>query len=534
MMAVIAFSSSRPDSPENLHPFERLIVTLSSTFSSIDAEAVSETLDRALEDIGTAFGMDECAMLAFEGSGARVVASWAAAGATRWTDEDVPATPWLAQRLSRNAVVAMNANTEFPQVAAPDRAHAERMGVGARLAVPVAIDGRVAFGVVIGTRQRHVSWEVPVIDRLRLLGEIVGGGLVRHQQGENVRSRKAAPERAVATTATDDLYLQEQERIWREHDEIIGESPAFRVAMNRLAQVAPLDATVLLLGETGTGKELFARALHQRSRRRDRALVRVNCAALPPSLIESELFGHERGAFTGAVTARQGRFELADGGTIFLDEIGDLAPELQAKLLRVLQEGEFERVGSSKTRQVDVRVIAGTHVDLEKAMTEERFRADLYYRLSVFPIALPPLRERTGDIEQLVWFFIHRRQRDLGRRITKIPADVMEVLQRHDWPGNVRELENVIERALICSSDGTLRLDDPLRPAANRLPAECGDNLDAIQRVHIERVLRDCGGRINGAGNAAERLGLHPNTLRFRIKKLGVVNPHRQRSGLET
>jgi len=295
-----------------------------------------------------------------------------------------------------------------------------------------------------------------------------------------------------------------------------------------------LDALGIAIGETGTGKELFARALHQRSRRRDRALVPVNCAALPPSLIESELFGHERGAFTGAVTMRQGRFELADGGTIFLDEIGDLAPELQAKLLRVLQEGEFERVGSSKTRQVDVRVIAGTHVDLEQAMTDGAFRADLYYRLSVFPISLPPLRERLDDIEQLVWFFIHRRQRDLGRRITKIPADVMEVLQRHDWPGNVRELENVIERALICSTDGTLRLDDPLRSAANRLPTECGDNLDGIQRAHIERVLRDCGGRINGAGNAAERLGLHPNTLRFRIKKLGVVNPHRHRSGMDT
>jgi len=533
-MAVIAFSSSRPDSSETPHPFERLVVTLSATFSSIDPEAVNETLDRTLEEIGTAFGMDECAMLSFEGPNARVVASWAVPPAIRWTDEDVPATPWLAQRLSRNAVVAMNATTEFPQMAAPDRAHAERMGVGARLAVPIAIDGRVAFGLVIGTRQRHVSWEVTVVDRLRLVGEIVGGGLARYQQTEAVRTRKTAPERAVATSATDGLYLEEEERIRREHDEIIGESPALRVAMNRLGQVAALDATVLLLGETGTGKELFARALHQRSRRRERTLVRVNCAALPPSLIESELFGHERGAFTGAVTARQGRFELADGGTIFLDEIGDLAQELQGKLLRVLQEGEFERVGSSKTRQVDVRVIAGTHVDLEKAMTEGRFRADLYYRLSVFPISLPPLRERPGDIEQLVWFFIHRRQRDFGRRITRIPSDVMEVMQRHDWPGNVRELENVIERALICSTDGTLRLDDPLRSAANRLPAECGDNLDAIQRAHIERVLRDCGGRINGAGNAAERLGLHPNTLRFRIKKLGVVNPQRHRPGLET
>jgi chemotaxis protein methyltransferase CheR len=312
-------------------------------------------------------------------------------------------------------------------------------------------------------------------------------------------------------------------------EQIIGESGSFRLALTRLAQVAPLDATVLLLGETGTGKELFARALHYRSRRRDRTLVRVNCAALPPSLIESELFGHERGAFTGAVTTRQGRFELADGGTIFLDEIGDLAPELQAKLLRVLQEGEFERVGSSKARHVDVRVIAATHVNLEQAVADGRFRADLYYRLSVFPITLPPLRARPEDVPQLVWFFIHRHQRGLGRRITRVPADVMQALQRHAWPGNVRELENVIERAMIGSSDGTLQLDDPLRRDPSGHPtAPVGDTLDAVQRCHIERVLRECGGRINGAGNAAVRLGVHPNTLRFRIKKLGVVIPERR------
>jgi formate hydrogenlyase transcriptional activator len=532
-MAVVAFSSQRSESSDSPNPFERLLVMLSTALSSMDAETATDVIDRALEDVGTAFGMDECAMLTFDGPAVGVVASWAVAPTTRWTDDDVSATPWLARQLARNTVVAMNATTEVPQMAAPDRAHAERKGVGARLAVPITIDGRVAYGLVIGTHQRHASWDVPVIDRLRLVGEILGGGLVRYQQADALRSRQPQAERVAGVTSAERLYLEEEERNRREQDEIIGESPSLRVAMNRLAQVAPLDATVLLLGETGTGKELFARAIHQRSRRRDRTLVKVNCAALPPSLIESELFGHERGAFTGAVSTRQGRFELADGGTIFLDEIGDLAPELQAKLLRVLQEGEFERVGSSKTRQVHVRVIAGTHVDLEKAMVEGRFRADLYYRLSVFPISLPPLRDRPGDIEQLVWFFIHRRQRDIGRRISRIPPTVMEVLQRHDWPGNVRELENVIERALICSADGILRLDDPLRSAANRLPPECGDNLDAIQRVHIERVLRDCGGRINGSGNAADRLGLHPNTLRFRIKKLGVVNTQRQRAAAD-
>jgi transcriptional regulator with GAF, ATPase, and Fis domain len=515
---------------ESLHPFERLMITLSGAFSAIDAEGTPGTMAHAVEDIGTAFGMDECTMICFDQGTARVAGSWAAQPGAPATDEDLAAMPWLLQRLTRNAVVSTSTATEYPHMAAQDRAHAERSGISARLAVPITVGGRVTYGLVIAARHRHVNWEVPVIDRLRLVGEILASGLVRKQQEDALRVTRSRDERA-AEPDPDRVYLEEEERNRREQDEIIGESPSLRVAMGRLQQVAPLDATVLLLGETGTGKELFARALHQRSRRRERTLVRVNCAALPASLIESELFGHERGAFTGAISTRQGRFELADGGTIFLDEIGDLAPELQAKLLRVLQEGEFERVGSSKTRQVDVRVIAGTHVDLEKAVEEGRFRPDLYYRLSVYPITLPALRERPDDIPQLVWFFIHRRQRDLGRRITRVPSDVMEILQRHEWPGNVRELENVIERALICSTGDTLRLDDVLRgDSRTRVVAAPDDTLDAVQRAHIERVLRECGGRINGAGNAAVRLGVHPNTLRFRIKKLGVNMPDRRKN----
>jgi len=305
-------------------------------------------------------------------------------------------------------------------------------------------------------------------------------------------------------------------------DEIVGQSPALRRSLTRLLQVAPMNSTVLLLGETGTGKELFARALHDRSRRRGRTLVRVNCAALPPSLIESELFGHERGAFTGAVTTRQGRFELADGGTLFLDEIGDLPLDLQAKLLRVIQEGEFERVGSSKSRKVDVRVITATHRDLEKEVAEGRFRADLYYRLSVFPIHLPALRERTEDIPALVSFFIHRLERELDRRVATVPQSVMTTLQQHNWPGNIRELENVIERAMIRTTGDTLQLDDAVGTPAPALAAAGGDSLNEVQRLHIERILRECGWRISGTGNAAERLGVHPNTLRFRMQKLGI------------
>ena len=309
-------------------------------------------------------------------------------------------------------------------------------------------------------------------------------------------------------------------------DGVVGESAPLRLALARVSQVAPTSSSVLLRGETGTGKELFARALHACSRRSARPFVRVNCGALPPTLVESELFGHEKGAFTGAVATRHGRFDLADGGTIFLDEIGDLTADVQVKFLRVLQEGEFERVGSSRTRRVDVRVIAATHRDLEAAVAAGAFRADLYYRLSVYPIQLPSLRERREDIPRLVWFFIERRQRELGRRITHVPHAVMDALQRHDWPGNVRELENVVERAMIASSGERLQLDGPLAfPATDPgLPHDV-DDLDAVQRRHIQQVLQRCGWKINGGGNAAERLGIHPNTLRFRMKKLGVVVP---------
>ena len=523
-MATIAFSTSRSGPDEDLQPFERLAVTLSSSFSSLQPDEVEGSVGSALEGIGTTFNVDECTLITYRDRGcAAVVRSWAMPPHMPCTDEDLASMPWLVQRLARNTVVAVTPTAQVPYAARIDRAHAAATGVEARLAVPVIVGARVTYGLMIGSRQRHPDWRVPVIERLRLVGEILGAGLARVSQVDppavmgGGAGAEAQPAPALA-------------RSEKESTRIVGDSAQLRLALERVAQVAPLGTAVLLLGETGTGKELFARVLHESSGRRKKPLVRVNCAALPPTLIESELFGHERGAFTGAAVMRQGRFELADGGTIFLDEIGDLAPELQGKLLRVLQEGEFERVGSSRTRRVNVRLIAATHVDLETAVAEGRFRADLYYRLSVFPVSLPPLRDRPEDIPALVWFFIHRHQRDMGRSITSIPPAVMALLQQHDWPGNVRELENVIARAMICSTDGKLQLDDMPSSGGQRRNSsvtapEDRETLDAVQRSHIERVLRECGGRINGAGNAAVRLGLHPNTLRFRIKKLGVARP---------
>ena len=368
-----------------------------------------------------------------------------------------------------------------------------------------------------------------VIAELRQLADILGGALQRWHHEQGIRGSVEIMEQLNRRLQTDNNYLKEEIKGLHDFEDIVGESAPLRLALARVGQVAPTNSTVLLLGPTGSGKELFARAVHERSRRQARTLVRVNCAALPPTLVESELFGHEKGAFTGAVSTRQGRFELADGGTIFLDEIGDLTPDVQVKFLRVLQEGEFERVGSSQTRKVDVRVIAATHQDLEAAVADGRFRADLFYRLSVYPIRLPSLQERVEDIPRLVWFFVNRHQRDLGRRITEIPPHVMEALQQHAWPGNVRELENVVERAMIASDGHVLRLDTPLAfggTTAAAVEMRAGaELLHDVERAHIAAMLERCGWRINGKGNAAERLGMHPNTLRFRLKKLGLSRP---------
>ena len=392
------------------------------------------------------------------------------------------------------------------------------------LAVPVRVAGQRVCALVIAAREPS-NWDDQIVGRVQLLAEILAYAVHRRRQARTLRLREAELTKLSTQLKSEAVYLREEIQSLHGFNEIIGDSPVLQEALDRVREVAGTDATVLLLGETGTGKELFARAVHDRSPRRHRTLVRVNCAALPPTLIESELFGHERGAFTGAVSMRQGRFELADKGTIFLDEIGDLPPELQAKLLRVLQEGEFERVGSSHIRKVDVRVIAATHRSLTSLTEAGQFRADLFYRLSVYPIHLPALRERPEDIPRLVWFFVHRRQRALHRQIKRIPQSVMDTLQTYSWPGNVRELENVIERAMIRSTGDTLVLDNSFGPVTRASARATADNLDTVVRRHIEDVLRRCGWRISGKGNAADHLNLHPNTLRFRMKKLGITRP---------
>jgi PAS domain S-box-containing protein len=335
-------------------------------------------------------------------------------------------------------------------------------------------------------------------------------------------------EREQARLHAQNLYLQEEIKSVHNFEEIVGQSSVLLEALEKVSRVATTDSTVLITGETGTGKELIARAIHSASRRRDKPLIKLNCAALPTGLVESELFGHEKGAFSGAIQRRVGRFELANGGTIFLDEIGELSLDMQAKLLRVLQEREFERVGGSQTIKCDVRVIAATNRDLHKSAMERQFRDDLYYRLNVFPLHLPPLRERKEDIPLLAQFFIQKFAVRVDRHIDSVEADTLRLLKDYHWPGNIRELQNIIERALILATSPVLRIEPEVLtapPVVDVQPPgvqEKTGNLHSIQREHILNVLRKSNWVIEGDRGAAKELGLHPNTLRSRMKKLGL------------
>src|SRR5580698_4886546 len=329
------------------------------------------------------------------------------------------------------------------------------------------------------------------------------------------------------------LYLEEE--IKAEFGSIVGDSPALKTALDLVSIVAPTDSSVLIMGETGTGKELIARAIHNLSGRRDRPFVKLNCAAIPLGLLESELFGHEKGAFTGAIAQKTGRFELANRGTLFLDEVGDIPLELQAKLLRVLQEQEFERLGSNHTHKVDVRLIAATHRDLPAMVKQTTFREDLYYRLKVFPIHVPALRQRTEDIPRLVRHFVERFARRMNKKIDAIPSETMDALVRYRWPGNVRELQNFIERAVILSPHTVLRaptseLEPFSAPKGSNVPLT---GLEEVERDHIFRALDASNWVVGGRNGAAERLGMKRTSLVYKMQRLGISRPAAFSKGTE-
>jgi formate hydrogenlyase transcriptional activator len=406
-------------------------------------------------------------------------------------------------------------------------------GIQSMCVVPLVLQGNcIGFLSVVSVQRDRYSDEDALF--LQEVANQVALAIQNMQSYQEIASLKARLE-------TENVYLREELRTEHNFEEIVGNSPALLRVLNAVEQVAPTDSTVLIYGETGTGKELIARAIHNRSARNGRALVSVNCSAISAGLVESELFGHVKGAFTGALERRIGRFELANGGTIFLDEIGELSLETQVKLLRVLQEHEFEPVGSSHPMRVEVRVIAATNRNLPEAVQAGRFRSDLFYRLNVFPLELPPLRERSSDIPQLVAFCLSQFSKRLGKKIDGVSRESMDNLVNYPWPGNIRELQNVMERAIILSAGPTLRLDRDLMPVAaaakgmetpeTGAPRDCQVDLESprplltleeVERNHILAALQHTGGVVDGPKGAAKILNRHPNTLRHRMDKLGI------------
>jgi formate hydrogenlyase transcriptional activator len=507
---------------------DQLAGTTASTFIRLQADQIGPVLEDTLNQLVELLDID-CASLSVCAPGGKtfeVTHASSTGSMSRSSVDDLHALAWCTQQLLQGQPIVLGSvEADLPDHALGHLHAFDGVTVSSHVAVPVSAGGRMVCALAGSSATRSAALNGEIVQPLRRIAESMASAMLRAEQESSLHQLRAELDRLTGRVGSENKYLREKIDHLQGFHDIIGDSPALRESLARVMEVAPTDATVLLTGDTGTGKELFARALHERSARRQRTLVSVNCAALPPTLIESELFGHERGAFTGAVNPRQGRFEVADKGTLFLDEIGEMPLELQAKLLRVLQEGEFERLGSSQTKKTDVRLIAATNRDLPEMAAAGKFRTDLLYRLNVFPIRVPTLRERRDDIPRLVWYIIHRRQRALRRDIAKVPAAVMEMLQAYEWPGNVRELENVIERAMIRSSGDTLTLYDALNTRSTQGSFESGSTLEIIERRHIQDVLRTCNWRINGADNAAAKLGLHPNTLRFRMKKLAIERP---------
>ena len=373
---------------------------------------------------------------------------------------------------------------------------------------------------------RLIAWHNALIrdDQGRIIGSLSSGEDITERRQAELQLKQALDEirKLKEKVDAENVYLRQEIQHVHHHGEIVSHSRSMKTMLLEAQQVAQTDSTVLVQGETGTGKELLVRAIHDMSARRDRPLVIVNCAAMPTALVESELFGREKGAYTGALTRQVGRFEIANGGTIFLDEIGELSPEIQVKLLRVIQEGQFERLGSNKTIEVDIRLLAATNRDLAREVRDQNFREDLFYRLNVFPISIPPLRERREDIAPLVWTFVNEFADKMGKRIDSISQSSLAALQAYDWPGNVRELRNVVERAMIAARGSALDIPLP----ASRKPARMKSMLlKDVEREHILSVVKLCQWRIRGEGGAAERLGLNPSTLESRMRKLDIKRP---------
>ena len=505
--------------------FEQAVVGLSARFINLPADRVDEEINHGLQILAEAMDADRVTFGKFDPTSDELVVTH------EWVRSGFPAfgirilngmLPWLENRIRQGIITGVEKPSDLPPEAEIERALMESTGVKSALVVPFRVGGQVTGGMGISFFCHHWNWDEIILSRVKDTADIFANALARKRADADLQNALAEIRKLKDQLERENVYLREEIKLDHAHTGVVANSVAMRGVLKKAEQVAATDSAVLILGETGTGKELIARTIHDLSRRSSHSMIKINCAALPATLIESELFGREKGAFTGALARQMGRFELADHSTIFLDEIGELPPELQPKLLRVLQEGEFERLGSPRTLRVDARVIAATSRDLPAMVKEGKFREDLFYRLNIFPIVIPPLRVRPEDIPALVWHILHDLGKRMGRGIEGVHAATMRDFQAYDWPGNVRELRNVIERNLILNSAPVFRADPS---TLERLQRQGPQRMNDVEANHMRSVLQSTQWRVRGRGGAAEILGFKPTTLEARMAKLGIRRP---------
>ncbi len=505
--------------------FEALLADLSAQFVNLPADSVDNAIQAAQRRIVEALELDRSTLFQFSDVDGDLIFTHHWSG-PEWLAPPPRVSvkehfPWAAEKLLNGENFAFSSIDEIPE---PDRGSFRRFQTRSNVTIPLVVAGRVIGAVAFSSLRAERQWPSEIVTRLRLIGDVFGNALKRKRTDEELRGALAEVKALRDRLRDENAYLRREVSTLPGRPIVVGKSAAIEAALVQASQVAPTPATVLLTGETGTGKELFATHIHDLSPRRNRIMVRVNCAAIPGALVESELFGREKGAYTGALARQAGRFEVADKSTIFLDEIGELPLDVQVKLLRVLQERQIERLGSSKPINVDLRIIAASNRDLEKAVAQGTFREDLYYRLNVFPIRVPPLRERVEDLPMLVWSFVDELCKALGKQVASISKANMLAIQRYAWPGNVRELRNVVERAVIVATGPTLTIDLPKSAPATPQPSIA---LVDIERDHIRTVLGRVNWRVRGFGGGAELLGMKASTLESRMVKLGIQRPQK-------
>jgi len=502
---------------------EQTIADLSAKFVNLPAAQVDQEITSSLEILTNALGTDRTNLGQIDPKTGDIVITHT------WTRPGVPpfaarvlkgVLPWLEERVMRGEISLAVHPADLPPEAAKERAYMESIGEKSSLVIPFRVGGKILGGFGTDNFHSHLRWDDASIARVQTVAEIFANALARKWADEELQALLAEIRELKDRLERENVYLRQEIQLEHCHSKIVGTSAKIREVLKKAEQVARTDSAVLILGETGTGKELLARTIHELSQRNAQAMVKVNCAALPSTLIESELFGREKGAYTGALAREIGRFELAHKSTIFLDEIGELPLDLQSKLLRVLQEGEFERLGSSRTRHTDVRVIAATNRNLQTMVKEGKFREDLYYRLNVFPITVPPLRERPEDIPALVWHIVKDLGKQMGRNVEGIHTTTMSNLQSYAWPGNVRELRNVIERNLILNRGPIFRVQPALTPTDSTTKAH--RRIKEVESDYLRQVLASTKWKIRGRNGAAEIVGLKATTLEARLKKLGI------------